>query len=205
MIVSGAVLAGGQSRRMKRDKALLDWNGKPLIAHVLDQLQQVRPQFHSLMIVGDREPYHQFGVEVVPDLLPAAGPLGGIATALRTISGDAVFVVACDMPFLNPRLIGAMLEFETDADVLVPWRSSEETSQGLGGVFEGLHALYRRSCLPAIERRLAEGDRQVVSFYDDVRVEIVTERWMKIFDPDLRSLINVNRPEEFEDARDMAC
>lgn len=187
---------------MGRDKALLDWGGSPLLFHVLSSLTRVQPAFTELLIIGDRCEYRGFGARVVADQYPGAGPLGGIATALRACSTEAIFVVACDMPFLRPELIGAMIQLASSelVDAVVPRRRGDDTGQGPGGVFETLHAVYRPSCLPAIENRLARGERQVVSVLRDVRVLPVTESWLRKRDPDLRSFVNVNRPEEYAQA-----
>src|SRR5262245_9558920 len=89
MDVTGFVLAGGKSRRMGRDKALLDWNGRPLVTHMVDLLLTVA---HPVQVVG-RSP--------LPDRLPGLGPLSGIATGLEATFTDANLFVAVDLPFLT--------------------------------------------------------------------------------------------------------
>src|SRR3954447_23098801 len=89
MPLTGFVLAGGKSRRMGRDKALLDWHGQPLLSHMTDLLRSVAEQ---VMVVG-RDP--------LPDRLPGCGPLSGIATALETTATHANMVLAVDLPHLT--------------------------------------------------------------------------------------------------------
>src|SRR6185503_18143409 len=134
------ILSGGASARMGRNKALLDFRGKPLIQHQIDLLSTLFDE----VIVGanDPAPYATFKVRVVPDLLSERCALTGIHALLRATTGERIFVVACDMPYLHPKLIGTLLAVPPDVDVVVP-----ESDRGL----EPLHAVYWKSCLPAIE------------------------------------------------------
>src|SRR5712691_2702186 len=89
MPMNGFVLAGGKSTRMRRDKALLDWHGRPLLLHMVDLL---RSATDDVQVVGrDR----------LPDRLPGRGPLSGIATALAITSSDANLMLAVDLPLLT--------------------------------------------------------------------------------------------------------
>jgi molybdenum cofactor guanylyltransferase len=198
--LSAAVLAGGQSRRMGTDKALLPLRpGDPPLAQVV--LDRVRAVAAEVMIVAAERPaYARFGVPVVPDRYPGTGTLGGIATALAAASHDYCLVVACDMPFLNPALLRWLAGLPRDYDALVP-RLPGESRQGGAFVFQTLHAIYARSCLPAIERRLGAGHLRVVGFFEDVRVRAVEEREVRALDPDLRSFFNANTPEAAAEAR----
>lgn len=198
--VSAAVLAGGQSRRMGTDKALLPLRGgdPPLLRIVLDRLELVAGDV--FVVASDRPEYGRFGVPMVPDRFAGAGTLGGIATALAAAEHDRCLVVACDLPFLSVPLLRWMVDQPTDYDVLVP-RLPGESRQGSGFVFQTLHAIYARACLPAIEERLAADQRQVIGFFDNVRVRTVELDAVRAFDPELRSFFNANTPEAAEAAR----
>ncbi len=201
MQASIALLAGGQSRRMGRDKALLDFLGEPLLARVI---RRVRPLTDDLFIVAtDRPEYQQFGVPVVPDRIPGRGPLGGIYTALATARHEYCLVLSCDLPFVNPKLLAALLALPRDYDVLVPVRR-EQTQQGGQETLETLHAVYARSCLPAIERCLLEGRWKIISFFPEVRVRQVDETTLRRYDPDLASFLNTNTPEAYQRALEYA-
>lgn len=198
--LTAAVLVGGKSSRMGTDKALLPLmpNGPPLLRLVLDQVSAVADE---VMLVGEERPgYGGFGVPVIPDGHPEQGTLGGIATALATASHRHVLVVACDMPFLDAGLLGWMAALPRVYDVLVP-RLPGESRQGSGFVFQTLHAIYGGACLPAIERRLTADRRQVIGFFEDVRVQTVELEAVRRFDPDLRSFFNANTPEAAAAAR----
>jgi molybdopterin-guanine dinucleotide biosynthesis protein A len=198
--ISAAVLAGGQSRRMGTDKALLPLRpgDPPLLRLVLDRVEAVADDV--LIVASERPAYGRFGVPIVADRFGDGGTLGGIATALATARHEHCLVVGCDLPFLNPLLLAWMVEQPRDYDVLIP-RLPGESRQGHGFVLQTLHAVYGRACLPAIERRLSAGRRQVIGFFEDVRVRTIEPERVRRFDPEFRSFFNANTPEAAEEAR----
>ena len=197
--LSAAVLAGGKSRRMGRDKALIPLvdGGPPMLEIVLARVRWVADDV--LIVAADREHYQEFGARVIADRIPDAGALGGIHAAITEAAHDHCLVVACDMPFLSPHLLARMVSEPRDYDVLVP-RLPGESRQGGGLVFQTLHAIYGKSCLTAIERRIALGNRQVVGFFSDVRVRALDVDELSRFDPSLRSFFNTNTPEALKSA-----
>ena len=197
--LSAAVLAGGKSSRMGTDKALLPLRSgdPPLLRTVLDRVGAVADQ---TFIVANRPSYAAFGVPVIPDRYQEGGTLGAIATALGACQHDHCLVVACDLPFLNLALLRWMADQPRDYDVLVP-RLPGESRQGVGLVYQTLHAIYGKGCLPAIQRRLAAGERQIIGFFGDMRVRPVDEVEVRRLDPHLRSFFNANTPAAAEEAR----
>ncbi|MDE3113355.1 MAG: molybdenum cofactor guanylyltransferase [Chloroflexota bacterium] len=185
MSVSAAVVAGGKSRRMGRDKGWLDLgDGRPLVRRVIDVASQVADE---VFLVANDARYASLGLRVVPDRFPAGGVLGGIATGLGAARHERVLVVACDMPFLQADVLRLLVERGEGYDAVVP---------KVGEEYEPLHALYTKACLPHIERALAAGKMRVISFFGDVRVRAIDEAELRAVDPDLRSITNVNTPEE---------
>ena len=183
--VSAIILAGGQSRRMGCDKALIAFEGEPIIVHVIDTLRELSD---DVLVVSNRsEVYASFGARVVPDADPPSGPLGGISVGLAAAQHDLAIVVACDMPFLNTQLLRSLVERAVNVDAVVPLT---------GDRFEPLHAVYRRACLAAINLHLAGGDRRVISFFDEVQVKAVPETDWRLIDPTGRSLANLNTPDD---------
>lgn len=187
--VSAIIQAGGQSRRMGRDKALIDFQGRPILVHVIETLRQLSD---DIIVVSNRSEVYAplaapFGARVVADYDPPVGPLGGIAAGLAAMKHDLTIVVACDMPFLKINLFQYLLERAAGVDAVVM-----QTDDW----FEPLHAVYRRACLPAIQRRLANGERRVVSFFDDVRTAIIPQAEWRVIDPDGRSMSNLNTPDD---------
>ena len=126
------------------------------------------------------------GVRTAADILAGAGSLGGIHAAL-THAGRPVLVVAWDMPFVPGTLLSALRAAGSDADAAVPESGSR---RGL----EPLCAYYSPSCIAPIERRLAQGDRRVIAFHDDIRlVRLPAAEVARHGDP-AAIFMNVNTP-----------
>ena len=193
--LGAAVLAGGQSRRMGTDKALLPLvpGGQSMLGVVLERLSAVAD---DMIVVADEQArYAAFGVRVVPDLSPQVGALGGIQAAIAWSAHEHCLVVACDMPFLSLPLLRRMADEPRDYDVLVPLIPGESRQRDDGLVYQTLHAIYSKRCLPFIEKRIAEGRKQVVGFFEDVRVRTLDVAEISRWDPDLWSFFNANTPE----------
>lgn len=198
--LSAAVLAGGRSSRLGTDKALVSLHpgGPPLATIVLDRL---RPLSDDLFLVSPPRPaYAVLGTPVRPDLYGDTGPLGAIASALTHARHDFCLVVSCDMPFLDLDLLRWMARKPRDYDLLVP-RLRGESRQGSGVVFQTMHAIYGKRCLPAIQRALAGGRLQTVSFLSEVNVQTIDEGKIRQFDSDMRSFFSANTPEALTHAR----
>ena len=190
--VSGVILAGGASRRMGRNKALLELEGRPLIEVVAARL---RPVVDELIVVADDiERYAPYGDRCVPDVYPGVGTLGGIHAGLNAASHDLALIVACDMPFLDP----AVLDWFVDA-------ASRTNGAGAADLVilkheagvEPLHAVYRKSCLPVIQATIESGERCAFAFYDQIRVHYVRPSEIAPLDPDFLSFRNVNTPGQW--------
>lgn len=172
------ILAGGRSSRMGRDKALLDFGGVPLVRRILDRLGG------SALISANDERLATFGT-VVRDVLPERCPLAGIHALLRASPAERMFICACDMPHVSRALADHLHSFE--GDFVLPVSPEGD---------EPLHAVYSKSCLPAIERRAGEGRWKVTDFADLVRttrIPIDPRDWLV----DGRSpFSNVNSPAD---------
>jgi molybdopterin-guanine dinucleotide biosynthesis protein A len=158
---SGAVLAGGRSSRFGTDKARFVYRGKPLLAHVLNSLAAAAERF----IVAN-SPYPEFGVPIVADLIPGAGSMSGLHSALVHAKHDWVALAACDLPHLTP----AYWELLLGAIHLAPLVIAEGPHRDL----EPLAALYHRSLLPLIEARLARGDHALFRLAEAAGAYVVT-------------------------------
>jgi molybdopterin-guanine dinucleotide biosynthesis protein A len=189
--LSGAVLAGGKGVRLGRDKARVVLGGATLLDRAIATLAALCDE---VLVVGRTSDYTpRPGVRALVDLRPGCGSLGGIYTALVAAAHPLCVVVACDMPFLNETLLRhlvALAEVE-GADVVAPL---------VHGHPETLHAVYRRTCLPPIAAQLDRGDLKIARFFDAVRVRYVERAEIEALDPDLRSLFNINYPQELDAA-----
>ncbi len=185
--VSVAILAGGQSRRMGRDKAFLPVGGRPVIERVIER---VAPSSDDLtLITNEPAPYRYLGQRLVGDVVPGKGSLGGIYTAIHAARYDHCLVVACDMPFLNPDLLRYLISLAPGYDVVIP-RVAEFP--------ETLHAVYGKRCLEPIKRRLLADQLKIIGFFDEVRVRTVERDEVAHFDPAFRSFLNMNTSADWE-------
>ena len=182
-MLAGVVLAGGESRRMGRIKALLPIGGATLIESVVARLREICPQV--LVVTNAPERFGDLRARMVPDALPSRQSLVGIYTGILHMRGP-VFVCGCDMPFLHPPLIGYLGGLADGVDVVIP---------RLHGEYEPLHAVYTPACLEPIRRCVQRHGRNT-GFLDEVRVRVVEVEEIRRFDPELRSFVNVNTPQD---------
>jgi len=174
------LLAGGTSRRMKRDKALLPAPDRPLIEGVLARVTDLFAEIIVSVAPGrtyDFLPYLQ-----VPDVVEGRGPMAGILAGLSAARHEAAFVLACDIPGLDRGFVGELIAASEGHDIAVP-----RTGKGL----EPLVAVYRKTTIPLIERLLADGKRSVLELYPLCRTKVVdigNPAWLR----------NINTPLDFE-------
>jgi molybdopterin-guanine dinucleotide biosynthesis protein A len=182
--VTGAILIGGQSRRLGRDKVLLHYQGKPLALHLHGILTSLFP--HVLLIGHPRPELEDLGFTCLPDLVPGKGVLGGIFTALSAAATPHVFIAGADMPFLTPPLISMILGFRHSADAVIP--------RGPRGL-EPLCAAYSKSCADVMEKNLRGGTLKIMAALENMTV------LSPVVSPDNGEpdpFININYPEDVE-------
>jgi molybdopterin-guanine dinucleotide biosynthesis protein A len=194
--MTGIILAGGENRRMGRDKAFLKLDGLPLIEHVLGTLRGIFSK--TIIVTNTPSAYASYDTVVITDAVDKRGPLTGIYTGLLHSTDEYNFIVACDMPFLNPDLIRYMAGLVQGQDIVIPKVSDR---------VEPLHAIYSKGLLPLIETRLRQDARQIQGILGDARVLYVTETEVVRYDPEIRSFENLNTPEEYKEAAclDLEC
>jgi molybdopterin-guanine dinucleotide biosynthesis protein A len=191
--VSAAILAGGQATRFGgRDKSTLVIDGRSILDRQLAELSSVT---EDVMIVGGGEvrrppeaPDVRTRVRAIRDSVPGCGPLGGLHAALTAARDEAVFVVACDMPYVTAAFARYLLSLAGDVDVVVP-----RTERG----YHPLCAVYARACLEPAAARLAERRLALRELLADVKTRVVTEEEMSRFGAPSRLLANVNTPAEY--------
>jgi molybdopterin-guanine dinucleotide biosynthesis protein A len=186
--VTGAILAGGLSTRYAgKPKGLELVRGVRIIDRVRAALE---PVVDDLLLIANDDAAGAWlpGVRWERDVLRDVGSVAGIHAAL-VHSASPVLVVAWDMPFVPTALLAALRDAGPDADLAVP---ESDSRRGL----EPLCAFYTPTCVPAIERRIAAGDRRVIAFYDDVRVVRLDANQVARFGDPALLFMNVNTPEE---------
>jgi molybdopterin-guanine dinucleotide biosynthesis protein A len=189
--VEAAILVGGKSSRMGRDKASLEINGTPILRRTADVLV---PLVTRVALVGSPEQYKNFGLPALSDQWPSEGPLGGIATALASARAQWCLILACDLPYLTEDWLIFLLDrtVTSEADIIIP-----ENTSGL----EPLCAVYRTASAPTLAGALGRGVRKVTDAFTQLNVERISEReWMK-FSPDGTLFHNMNTWQDYLDAR----
>lgn len=183
MSISCAILAGGQSKRMGRDKATMNIGDRRLIEHVYGK---VRPIFDDVLIVSrNHDSIEGVNAPIFGDVLLHRGPLVGIVSALLHARTSYVFAVACDMPFLDENLIRSMIDAIHGEDIIIP-----KTPAG----YEALHAIYNRSCLSPILRLIDCGRFRVRDIFPFVNVRVYDVERIAVF-------TNLNTKEDVDHVR----
>ena len=189
-LATAAILAGGSSRRMGTPKAMLEWQGRPLLEHVATRLQTA---FSQVVVVGGEAAWVTApGVEWIPDEQPGAGVAAAILTALRHLQRPC-FVCACDMPLVNAQFGRWLIENAAAAAAHVPrWQ----------GQAQPLHAAWLPDAAPCIEASLQQGEYAVWRILQ--RMERAgTLRWaeeevVRRFDATGQCFVNLNTPQEWQ-------
>ncbi|MCL4805955.1 MAG: molybdenum cofactor guanylyltransferase [Anaerolineae bacterium] len=186
-----AIQAGGKSSRMGTDKSFVPFRGRPMIATVIDAVAGLGDEL--ILITNKPDEYAHLGLPMFGDLYPETGPLGGIYTAVYHATHPHVLTVACDMPWLNRPLLEYIVSLRETADVVVPrWDKFPEP----------LHAVYSKACLEPIKEKLDAQMYKITVFYGRVSLRFVSREEIEQFDPEGRSFVNVNTPEELAERED---
>lgn len=184
--ITGVILAGGLSKRYGRNKAFLEFDGIRLVDRVTAEMKNIFRQV--ILITNEKDHYEYLGLPTFEDLIKGLGPIGGIYTGLMSISDQAGFFVACDMPFINSQLVRYMVDIKDNYAAVIP--------SGASGP-EPLHAIYSQSCLGAIKELIDAQRYQVRLFYEQISVRYVTQDEISKFVPPQRAFLNINTPDEF--------
>ena len=184
--VVGFVVAGGRSRRMRQDKALLPWGPATLLDHAIERLQRVSDEVRILC--GAEPRYGDRGIPTVTDVIENEGALGGVFSGLLDLDRPLGLFLAVDLPAVPVPLLEALLAAATGWDAVVP--------RSPGGP-EPLCAIYSRACVDPIRRRLRAGDAKMTSFWPDVRVREISPGDLARFGDPASLFANVNAESDY--------
>ncbi len=196
-IAVAAILTGGKGKRLGGDKQRAMIAGSTLAEIVF---RSVRPLAEEVICVGAQAGLDRYGVPVVEDLFPGADSLGGIATALdyalkRHGPSSLVLCVACDMPFIKPELVEALVFLAEGYDGAVP---------RLANGYEPLCAVYRARVFREASEQVRSGNLRIRDLFLKIHAAEADEDVVRHVDPMMRSFVNVNRPEDLRMARILA-
>jgi len=187
---TGVILAGGENTRMPVLKSFIRVGGVPIIERNLSVMKQL---FREVFIVTNQpENYLHLETQMFGDVYDIRGPMTGVFTSLLNSQTRWVFISACDMPFLNTRLIEYMASKMGGYDAVIPESSLARRHRGV----EPLFAFYSKRLCTSMERTVLTGKRGLKDFLNDKKVKYITDREIKEFDQEARSFINLNTPED---------
>ena len=207
-MVTGIILAGGKSRRMGENKALMRLGNDTLIGHVI---QRVRPITNELLLITNSpDEYTHLGIRMHGDIVQSAGALGGIHTGLTHASHDTVLCVGCDSPFIVTDLLCYLVSALGEYDAVMPY-TCRNPNEYLGvnqkdqrqTIPQTLCATYSKNCLAAIEGLFNKSDFRVHALAERAKILTIAPDIWQTYDSEGLSFFNINSPEDFEKAKEI--
>ncbi len=199
------ILCGGHSSRMGRDKASLPFGEETMLQRVVRLVSQIVPASRIVVVcaAGQQLPLLPNELTIVADQYPDQGPLRGLQTGLAAIRhiADIVYVTSCDVPLLEPKFVERLFQWLQEAeesgpvDIVVPKD---------GQFYHPLAAVYRAGVLPQITKLLDAGQLRPAFLFDQVRTLAISTEQLRSVDPDLRTLMNLNSPDDYRTALNLA-
>ena len=188
--VTGFVVAGGESRRMGRDKALLPWDEVTLLDHAVRRLEACCDDVRILC--GPELRYTDRGLPTDVDAVPGAGALGGILTGLQALHEGLGLFLAIDVPRVPAALLRRLIELSEGFDAVVPVSPTGP---------EPMCAVYGPGCLEPVRRQVTAGELRIIDFWSKVRLREVRTEELAVFGDPATLFVNVNTPEEYAASR----
>ncbi|WP_019241117.1 MULTISPECIES: molybdenum cofactor guanylyltransferase [Bacillus] len=193
MECTAIILAGGKSSRMGKNKALLTVFDQTNIENIVKKCQEVASEV--LIVTNESSQYEFLNVPLVKDRYKDCGPLAGLEAGLQAAKYDKCMLIACDMPFIQPNIMETLIRSFEDFDAVVP---------NIEGKLHPLFAAYRKSCIQPIEKRLHDRKHKMRELFNDIQVKFMTEEELSLNFKDANyAFFNMNRPEEYEEAKNM--
>jgi len=187
-MMNAILLAGGKSSRFKKNKAIAKYNGERLIERISKLLNE---HFDQVYLVVDVKEKYSFikNCEIIEDVIPNKGPVGGIYTGLLSSDQEFNYVMACDMPLMSGRFIEYIKNWEQNYDVLLP---------AYNGYIEPLAGIYSKSCLAVIEKNLKDDKLSIRDFLKEVNMQSIDESLIKRNFPNKNIFYNINYQNDLE-------
>ena len=193
---SGVVLAGGKGLRFGKDKALIQFKGKPLVKWVMEVIDEVVDEI-ILSLPSDAEVFKFLeavgsNIKIVKDTEPDLGPISGLLSSFREAKGEYVAVAPCDSPFIKPDLYKLIFGKADGHDGAVPF---------INNFWEPLHAVYKRETfIVALEKALSQGKNRPTDAYPYLDIQKVMQKEVEAIDTQNLSFVNINTKEELRKA-----
>ena len=193
------ILCGGRSTRMGRDKATLPFGAEVMLQRMVRLMSQVVNLRKIVIVAAPNQslPLLPAEVNVTCDRHQGRGPLEGLSAGLNVLFGDvdAAYVTSCDVPLLVPAFVTRMFDLLDDYDIAVPCEAD---------LFHPLAAVYRPSVLGQVQQLLLADRLRPRFLFDAVNTRSVPVDELRAVDPELHTLINLNHPEDYRAALNVA-
>ena len=182
------ILAGGENRRFQSHKALAEIKGRKIIEKTSELLIQHFSAVH--ISTNTPELFFYLGLPLIGDIVEQRGPMTGIYSSFICTGAPELFFVACDMPFIKAEVVELIKEKFRGQDAVVPVNKGQP---------QALLGIYSRRVMPALEQRLKQNRKAMWDLLQEISAELIAEREISEVDPEGRSLVNINTPEELRD------
>lgn len=189
--ITGIILCGGKSSRMKTNKALLKLGNKTIIEIILDEMKKVLSDV--VLSANECDDFAFLNIPIVKDIQLNRGPLSGIYSALKNSESSKNFVVTCDLPLIDSRLIEYISKVESDKKIIIPT---------INGIPQRLFGIYNKSVIEKIDVifNLSEIYKSIKgSVYDlhqRVEVESIIIDHLQFYNDNM--FLNMNTPDDYE-------
>ncbi len=191
--VTTVILAGGESKRMGKDKAFLLWNGKTFLRHILEKVSQ----FSDEIIISANKSEHIYKeqikdikkpVKIIKDKNPYSGPLNGIVSCFDYISNNNVFIATCDTPDINLEVIKYLFKNLKGFDAVIPVINNK---------FQPLNTFYKKEAISVGKNLYEKGNKSLFKWVENLNVKYISDKDLKKYDPYLSTFRSINTPEEY--------
>ena len=181
--ITGIILAGGKSSRMRSDKGFVLYEDKPFMQHIIDAM---KPLVSNIIIVSNDKKYDVFGLNRINDVIHDAGPLAGVYSGLKHSKTELNLVLSCDVPLINTETLQKLIhEVDAESDI-IQIKSKNKTMP--------LIAMYKKGCENKFLALLNQGERRLQYAVNQCRVKTV------VLDFENESFTaNINTPEQLKD------
>lgn len=181
MKASGVILAGGKSSRMKFNKAFAEVSGQPVINIIANKFAGL---FDETMIISNEpELFEYLGLQVYADIYPHMGPVSGIHSGLYHARNNEIFILGCDMPFINMQLVEYMVTNMGDYDSVIP---------KIDSYLQPLAAVYNRRWLPVLTACLQEDKVKLIRIFEAMNALVLERDELERFGIVEEIFLNVN-------------
>ena len=205
-MVTGIILAGGKSKRMGENKALMRLGNNTLIGHVIERVRPITNEL--LLITNSPNEYASLEITMHTDIVQNAGALGGLHSGLTNALHDTVLCVGCDSPFIATKLLSYLESALEEYDAVIPYthrnpnellvRKHKDQQQI---ILQTLCAAYSKTCLETIEVMFNESDFRVHALAERANVLTIPPHIWQTYDSKGLSFFNINAPEDFQKAK----